>query len=218
MNPAKLQAIAAAKGISKTRIIRARARYGSWERVAKYGFPDPIRKGNIRGIAKLLGVDTSKIIKPRVTAPKPVTRIRKRIPYSQWFHKETTYDVPLKHINLTRGSSSIDIDAWINYDTWDDFLFMLRDTLTSRIKGIIRRLKKQGYIKFSLKVHMDEEQIGGDELMNVDKYISTPFSKDTPEMLGILFATLHMVMREKLHNYSWHLDKFYVVGDKLKEK
>ena len=84
----RLLTLAGEKCITKTGILKARTKYGSWERVAKYGFKDPIRKENIREIAKLLDIDTGKVIIPKVKVKppipikplkKPLTKIERRI-------------------------------------------------------------------------------------------------------------------------------------------
>lgn len=69
-------------GISEKQILKARAKYGSWEKVAQFF---NIRKQTIRAIADNFGIDTAKIIKikpKRVVKPKfrpRLTKAAKRI-------------------------------------------------------------------------------------------------------------------------------------------
>ena len=65
------ESIKAFGNISKTGILKARVKYGSWKNVARHF---NIRKVTIRTIAKSFGIDTAKIIKPKL---KVIPKIRK---------------------------------------------------------------------------------------------------------------------------------------------
>jgi hypothetical protein len=133
------------------------------------------------------------------------------------FHPFKAYEHPLTNISFVKRESRLALDIWVTWETWDEIVFEMENTLTKRIKGIVKRQANNGYIKFGLKVHADMRRISGDEIVDVDRFASTKMDFYSDDLVTVSFKLLHRVVLDILENYDWHLNELIVVGDKLKE-
>jgi hypothetical protein len=133
------------------------------------------------------------------------------------FIPQIPYIRDLVNISLEKRCSILDIDEWVSREEWDGIKNTLEDMLTKRIKGVFKRQQRRGYEFFGMMLHEDKKQISGDEIVDVDHYISTGairFNADTgwDEIIRRVWIELHLKLREILEDYRLHLDRVYVCG------